>query len=383
MDFDFSTLITDRSASDLELLRDLLSTPMSDWTAEQLAQFNQALSKGAYNYTDLNRVTACMDYLNERLTALGYVTGYQRIVVHPEEPPGPVGPLPEGYTELEYIQSSGTQYIDTGFKPNQDTRVEIACVFNAQATASWLFGARAGTYVNTFNFLTNSGDYRSDYGNGVGGTPFSLQSGEFHLDKNGPATYINSVLKDQGAQQEFTSSYNLYLFANNNSGNVQGRCAARIFSAMIYDGENPVRDFIPCKSPSGEIGFYDIVTAEFYGNAGSGVFTAGPEVGDDPEPDPSPDPSKDPYTWYESDTPTQAQMTQYLANVEALNGALALADNTPDIPQDMDGLTLAEANVIEQILDTINDYLVALQKIFLRSDMVWAISSGPGFYFTN
>ena len=27
------------------------------------------------------------------------------------------------YTELEYIQSSGTQYIDTGFKPNQDTRV--------------------------------------------------------------------------------------------------------------------------------------------------------------------------------------------------------------------------------------------------------------------
>ena len=72
MDFDFSTLITDRAPSDLELLRDLLSTPMSDWTAEQLAAFNQAASKGAYNYTDLNRVTACMDYLNERLTALGY-----------------------------------------------------------------------------------------------------------------------------------------------------------------------------------------------------------------------------------------------------------------------------------------------------------------------
>ena len=38
-DFDFSTLVTDRSAADLELLRDLLSTPMSDWTAEQLAAF--------------------------------------------------------------------------------------------------------------------------------------------------------------------------------------------------------------------------------------------------------------------------------------------------------------------------------------------------------
>ena len=72
MDFDFSTLITDRSASDLELLRDLLSTPMSDWTAEQLAQFNQALSKGAYNYTDLNRVGAAMVYLRDRLNDNGY-----------------------------------------------------------------------------------------------------------------------------------------------------------------------------------------------------------------------------------------------------------------------------------------------------------------------
>ena len=86
-DFDFSTLITDRSAADLELLRDLLSTPMSEWTAEQLAAFNQAISKGAYNYTDLNRVTACMEYLDETLRAYGYRTGYQRIVVHPEEPP--------------------------------------------------------------------------------------------------------------------------------------------------------------------------------------------------------------------------------------------------------------------------------------------------------
>lgn len=77
MAFDFSTLVTDRSPSDLELLRDLLSTPMSDWTAEQLAAFNQAASKGAYNYTDLNRVTACMDYLAGVFQGLGYaVPGY-------------------------------------------------------------------------------------------------------------------------------------------------------------------------------------------------------------------------------------------------------------------------------------------------------------------
>ena len=31
--------------------------------------------------------------------------------------------IPSGYKRLEYIKSSGTQYIDTGFKPNQNTRV--------------------------------------------------------------------------------------------------------------------------------------------------------------------------------------------------------------------------------------------------------------------
>ena len=36
MAFDFSTLVTDRSPEDLQALRDLLATPMADWTAEQL-----------------------------------------------------------------------------------------------------------------------------------------------------------------------------------------------------------------------------------------------------------------------------------------------------------------------------------------------------------
>lgn len=83
MSFDFSTLITDRSQADLGTLRSLLDVPLADWTAEQLEEFNRAVSKGAYNYTDLNRVTACMDDLNEVLMGLGYETGYHGIIIHP------------------------------------------------------------------------------------------------------------------------------------------------------------------------------------------------------------------------------------------------------------------------------------------------------------
>lgn len=33
--------------------------------------------------------------------------------------------LPSGYTKLAYIQSSGTQYIDTGVKPDQTYTLKI------------------------------------------------------------------------------------------------------------------------------------------------------------------------------------------------------------------------------------------------------------------
>lgn len=89
MSFDFSTLITDRSRADLDALRDMLSTPMSDWTAEQLAAFNLAASKGAYNFTDLNRVTEAMEALDGMLSGMGYKTGYAPVVVHPAEPAPP------------------------------------------------------------------------------------------------------------------------------------------------------------------------------------------------------------------------------------------------------------------------------------------------------
>lgn len=69
MSFDFSTLVTDRNQADLDTLRSLMAVPLAEWTTEQLAEFNRAASKGAYNYTDLNRVTQCMEYINKRLVS--------------------------------------------------------------------------------------------------------------------------------------------------------------------------------------------------------------------------------------------------------------------------------------------------------------------------
>ena len=54
--------------------------------------------------------------------------------------------------------------------------------------------------------------------------------------------------------------------------------AARIYSCKIYSNSALIRQFVPCKNSSGEVGLYDEVNNVFYGNAGTGVFIAGPEV---------------------------------------------------------------------------------------------------------
>ena len=563
-DFDFSTLVTDRSPADLELLRDLLSTPMEDWTAEQLAEFNLAASKGAYNYTDLNRVTACMDYLNEVLTGLGYETGYQRIVVHPGEPPGPVGPLPEGYTELEYIEGAGTQFLDAGIPANENISVELefsllatpggeTAILGAQWSNSgyflsyvpgnairfhnggWVdmplgsitqrnmvtltnnsiqlngesktFSATA-TYPTTNIYLFATGDgaagswigkfklysckifnagvlirefipcinpsgnvglfdvVNNQFHGNIGGGVFipgievvSLPDGYTQLEyiEASGGQYINTgiipdadtvVIADfqttakqstnndvfgvigqfsfrqyigsdffrtvSGSAADFSTSvsilarhtvyksmlnttidgqytvkttlatvtYPLYLFAYNAGTYISNYGYQRIFSCAIFDGATATRLLIPAKNAGGIAGLYDLRTGTFYQNQGSGAFVAGGEVVP-PTPGPDPEPERDKYEWFEDDVPTTGLLNAYLANVAALRNVIALPEDTPEVPADMVGLTQTEANNIEGILEIIYQHLTALQAVFLRAGMGWAVSGGPGYYFEN
>ena len=275
--FDFSTLITDRSPSDLELLRDLLSTPMGDWTAEQLAAFNQAISKGAYNYTDLNRVTACMEYLDETLRAYGYRTGYQRIVV----PHQGGGRLPSGYTELQYIESTGTQYIDTGFKPNQNTRVVFNAYLQKRTTGATYFISLAEYEPQAYfqvRIISSAQYLTSDFGNDTENLAEIPLPGRYVIDKNKNVCTVGAE-SVSNTENEFQAQSNLLLLAGTTTAGVRSASPGTIYACQIYDNGVLVRNFVPCQDPTGNVGLYDLVGAQFYGNAGTGDFIAGPSVG--------------------------------------------------------------------------------------------------------
>lgn len=185
--------------------------------------------------------------------------------------------LPSGYTQLEYIQSSGSQYINAGFKPNQDTKISITVDFPLSGT-TWLYGGRTSAGSNSLGFLCESGSrYRFDYASSTNALA-TKPTGKFTIDSDKNKCYINGELVFTATYTTFASPVNMYIFNNNNNGSLSGGSSAKLYNCSIYDNGVLIRNFIPCKTESGTVGLYDSVNNQFYQNAGSGTFIAGPEI---------------------------------------------------------------------------------------------------------
>lgn len=181
--------------------------------------------------------------------------------------------LPNGYTELEYIESTGTQWIDTGFKPNQNTRVVIK-LSTTQTGSHTVFGADISWTDNGFVL----GVGFTHYGNETG-TISGLNDGSPHeIDFNKNTIFMDGVSILTMGASTFSIPYNLALFANIRSGDVQEITTMLLYYCKVYDGNTIIREYIPCKNPSEVIGLYDSIGQKFYANSGSGNFLAGPEI---------------------------------------------------------------------------------------------------------
>ena len=72
-------------------------------------------------------------------------------------------------------------------------------------------------------------------------------------------------------------------------------------------------------------------------------------------------------TWTLQDVPTPADLSEYLADVNAIRGVLALFKTTPHVPNTMAGFTYIKANQIEQILLDVDTLLSNMIASFVYS----------------
>lgn len=193
----------------------------------------------------------------------------------------PQSRLPVDYIELQYIQSSGTQYIDTGYKPNNNTRVQCRFELLESGRAYGVFGSRIAYQNTAFDLFANGQNsskyFQDDYGSNVN-APMASTLGIYEIDKNKNVTNINGNIYTFPSST-FQSNYNMYILGINTAGSTNNQLGSlKIYSCQIYDNDTLIRDFVPCKTIDGVIGLYDVVNSVFYTNAGTGSFIAGPSA---------------------------------------------------------------------------------------------------------
>ena len=194
------------------------------------------------------------------------------------------------YVELEYIESTGTQYIDTLFCPNQDTTCEVSLYKNTN-NACRIFGAWSTSYhENTFSIGTDGPDnsyigYDSQYDGGNNGRKIPTIPNGNHIVGLYKNVYKldNNIIKTYN-YQNFTCTRSIYLFAQHTHNEALEQYGAyRLYYCKIWNNDTLVRDLIPVKRKSDNvICMYDLGSKQFYTNSGTGTFIAGPEKGDKP-----------------------------------------------------------------------------------------------------
>ena len=183
--------------------------------------------------------------------------------------------VPDGYTRLQYIQSTGTQYIDTNIYG--DAGLSVFLVAQGTGDRGIIFG------------------FDQDYsGSCVGDNGTSFFSNEIFsetqsLTKTNIETYWEtngSKLKQTTIINGVTQTYSNYgrtprkitIFKGADWAAANSYWAGKLFSFIIKRNGSVILNLIPAKNSNNVVGMWDTVSKTFFTNAGTGSFTAGPVV---------------------------------------------------------------------------------------------------------
>ena len=180
------------------------------------------------------------------------------------------------YQEVEYIESTGTQYLVIWNSFSTDYKVEI----DVQLTATWgdqlLFWC-----TQSYRFWINA--YNSYFRTITGGSSWSNTKSEdanrhkFIMDKG--TTYVDGT-SYSSSYVSYTYNFWLWLFDYNRiDWGSRFPAKEKLFSCKIYNWSTILYDLVPCYRKSDwVIWLYDLVNNTFYTNSWTWTFTKWPDV---------------------------------------------------------------------------------------------------------
>ena len=191
------------------------------------------------------------------------------------------GRLPSEYQEVEYIESSGTQYIDTNLQNGDNIGYKLRLSLKEYSSEKCIVGGQGSsgalalfTYSSKFYPYWNTGKTTSL--TVANDTIYDIDF-NYKADRKFTVNESNLLTLDTTSGATTTSNHKVYLFSG--YAWTQYGASIKMYSCEITNGSNVVRNFIPCYRKSDNvIGMYDTVNDVFYTNAGSGSFTKGADI---------------------------------------------------------------------------------------------------------
>lgn len=166
---------------------------------------------------------------------------------------------------VAYLESHGTEWIDTGILSSSELEVTVDFICNK--------GFVFGTYVSPYQFACDTDDpgyWRID-GHGI--RPMrNISKGVRHVIvlRNGPSTLDGNVVVNMYASFFDEGSSVLLFKADSKSGLI-----GMVYSCSISKNGKKLRSYTPVLDLSGRPAMYDEVSGQFFYNQGTGEFTWG------------------------------------------------------------------------------------------------------------
>lgn len=179
-----------------------------------------------------------------------------------------------------YLESTGTQYIDTGVKSQVGIKIEMD--FEPKYISQAWFGSHYST-PNMSIIPQSDGTWRYV----VSGSVYSANSNKpkvqlerqkivFYMNSNQQSLSVNDVTMLTSSKSiSGVSNYNLLLFCRNESNlSTNTKASMKLYEAKIYLNDNLIRHFIPAIKNNVPC-LYDVVNNTYYYNQGTGNFIGG------------------------------------------------------------------------------------------------------------
>lgn len=190
-------------------------------------------------------------------------------------PPEPPPPPPPYTSEVEFIESTGRSWIDTGIIPTTSTKIQ--CKFrNIEATDDVILGYYAGSDTQDWRIFNGRGAFWFDWlpQRLRGWTPNVGVEIEIELGNYYVKDLTNDTIVLAGDHQTADGVTSIKLNYDEGNGHVSKN---GWYWLRVFEGTRLIRDYITVRV--NDVGcLYDRVEGVIYENQGPDPFVVGPDV---------------------------------------------------------------------------------------------------------